>query len=285
MTGYTSPCVADWRPEFVDADFQSATVNRGRHLGCAPRTDKPGDHAPIFEESFPLIPRAEWAGLVAEADAAGGMLDRLIVHRYDQDGEGTCTSNQEAQGDNVLQAIAFGKENVIPVSPISMYMQCAPGPSTGSAVGDLIDQHMRVGALPLDTPAARRIMGAHWTQGMDAVGYNKRKYWDGWETTAKHFRVAEAYDVTSEDGFITALLRGWPVGYGRSGHSILAVGVAMKSGTAYVRYINSWGAWGETRHGIQAYGYDSPSMYGSGARRYGCNAKISILVPPWHLAA
>lgn len=281
MTKYTSPCVLHWEADYVDADFQASHVNNGRALGCSPATEKAGTFAPIFEESFPLIPASEWPDLVAEQDRLGGGLDRLIVHRYDQDGEGTCTSNQEAQGGNVLQAIQFGKDRVIPCSPISIYMQVAPGPNTGSAVGDCLRQHQRVGALPLDTPRARELMGAQWTQGMDAVGYNKRKYWTGWEDTARYFRIDRHYDVTTPEGFITALLRGWPVGYGRSQHSILGVGVAMNNGVAYVRYINSWGAWGETRHGIQAYGYDSPRNYGTGAARYGCNAKVSVVVPPW----
>jgi hypothetical protein len=66
--------------------------------------------------------------------------------------------------------------------------------------------------------------------------------------------------VRSYDGFITALLRGYPVVYGRSGHSICAVRPVFKGNKLYVKYANSWGNWGEN-----GYGYDSENMIRAGA--------------------
>lgn len=280
---YTSPIFQTWSDQSLDVDFQAA-VPPGMSLGAMPpRPDT--FRGPMFEEKFPLMTDAEIKDFVKDQDDHNGNLDRLIVHRYDQNGEGTCTCNAGAQKYNVLAARQFGKHRVIPQSPISIYMKIAPGPNTGSAVGDCLEQQMETGSLPIDSPEARAIMGQHAADAhfMRAVGYNRSLYKSGWEKTADWFKVQEFYEIDSSRGFLTALCRGWPVHYGRSGHSILAVRLAMKSSTVYVIYINSWGAWGEALHGIKAYGLDSPSAYGTGASRYGAHCACSVVIPPWEV--
>lgn len=280
---YESPIFQTWSDRWLDVDFR-AVAPAGRMLGANEPTISTFVGQP-FEEAFPLLTDAEIRDFVKSQDDQGGNLDRLIVHRYDQDGEGTCTCNAGAQKYNVLAARQFGKHRVVPQSPISIYMKIAPGPNTGSSVGDCLEQQQDVGSLPIDTPEARAIMGQHATAAkfMRPTGYSKSLYQTGWETTADWFKVHEAYEIDTAQGFLTALCRGWPVHYGRSGHSILAVRLALKGNTVYVIYVNSWGAWGETLHGIQAYGLDSPSAYGTGASRYGAHCACSVIVPPWEV--
>jgi hypothetical protein len=280
---YTSPIFQTWSDQSLDVDFRAA-VPSGMSLGAMPpRPDT--FRGPAFEEAFPLMTDAEIQDFIKDQDDHDGNLDRLVTHRYDQDGEGTCTCNAGAAKYNVIAARQFGKDRVIPQSPISIYMKIASGPNTGSAVGDCLEQQMETGSLPIDTPETRAIMGEHASDAhfMRAVGYNKSLYKSGWEKTADWFKVQEFYEIDSSRGFLTALCRGWPVHYGRSGHSILAVRPALKGSTIYVVYLNSWGSWGETLHGIKAYGLDSPSAYGTGASRYGAHCACSVVVPPWEV--
>ena len=280
---YTSPIFDSWSDRWLDVDFR-ANVPEGMSLEAVPQSDDTF-RGSQFEESFPLMTDAEVKDFIEDQDQHGGNLDRLVTHRYDQNGEGTCTCNAGAAKYNILAARQFGRDRVIPQSPISIYMKIASGPNTGSAVGDCLDQQRKTGSLPIDTPEARAIMGeyASGAHFMRAVGYDRRLYKDGWETTADWFKVHEFYQIDSAAGFKTALCRGWPVHYGRSGHSILGVRLAIKSGTIYVVYLNSWGAWGEELNGIRAYGLDSPSAYGTGAQRYGAHCACSVIVPPWEM--
>lgn len=283
---YESPIFSSWNDKFLDVDFR-ANVPSGMSLGASERTIDTFRAPVIFEEKFKLMTDAELIDFIKEQDAQDGNLDRLVVHRYDQNGEGTCTCNAGAAKYNIIAARQFGKDRVIPQSPISIYMKIASGPNTGSGVGDCLEQQIEYGSLPIDLPASRAIMGK-WADSahfMRAVGYDRKLYKTGWEDTGDWFKIQEYYEIDTPQGFKTALANGWPVHYGRSGHSILAVRLALKGNTIYVIYLNSWGAWGETLHGIQAYGLDSPSAYGTGASRYGAHCACSVVVPPWEIAA
>jgi len=282
---YTSPIFEKWSDKWLDADFQSNQVNLdGRSLGAIPQQEDTF-RAPVFEDSFQSMTDAELKEWIVDQDEHNGSLDRFVVHGYDQDGEGTCTCNAEAAELNIIQTLQFGRDRVCLVSPISIYMRIARGPNTGSAVGDALEQTMSPGALPIDTPQTRAIMGQYAAQAhfMRPVGYSQSLYQPGWEKTAAWFRSHEYYDVKTAAGACTAIARGYPYHYGRSGHSILGVRLALKSNVIYVVYLNSWGSWGESLHGLRSYGLDSPSMYGTGASRYGAHCTCSVAVPPWEV--
>jgi hypothetical protein len=283
---YTSPIFETWSDKILDIDFRS-NVPEGMSLGASERNADTFRAPIVFEEKFKLLTDAEIIDFIKEQDARGGNLDRLVVHRYDQNGEGTCTCNAGAAKYNILAARQFGKDRVCPQSPISIYMKIASGPNTGSGVGDCLKQQVNIGSLPIDISESRIIMGKYANDAhfMRAVGYDRRLYKSGWEVTADWFKIHEYYEIDTAQGFKTALANGWPVHYGRSGHSILGVRLAVKSNTIYVIYLNSWGAWGETLNGIKAYGLDSPSAYGTGAQRYGAHCACSVVVPPWEIAA
>ena len=287
---YTSPIfdqiTDDSGSKFIDCDFRSKEINEKRFsLACSPEMAPKGTYAPILEDraDFDIIPKSEWSDRIEEMDNSGGGLERFIIWTYDQGSEGTCTSNQESQKGNVIDGLQYGIDNVVIRSPISIYMEVAPGPRTGSSVGGNLVQHRTVGALPITMDRNRDIMGEFWEErhSMTATGYSKSKYKSEWEDTAKYIRIDEFYEIATSGGFVTALFNGWPVGYGRQSHSILALRPVMKNGVVYVIYINSWGVWGFSINDRKAYGLDSPSQYGTGASRYGCNCVCSTVVPPW----
>ncbi len=284
---YTSPIFAELEKQpgigrFVDSDFRNKEVNPdGFMLATSPDNAPRGTYAPVLEDKagFTIIDKSEWPDRIEEMDQQGGGLERFIIHIYNQGREGTCTSQQESQKGNVVDCMQFGPDEVVLRSPISIYMQVAPGPGTGSSVGENLVQTRTVGALPLADSATNEEI----KHAMSSTGYKRSKYKDGWEEHASMLRSDEYFEIDTSAGFVTALFNGWPVGYGRQGHSILALRPVMRNGTVYVMYVNSWGEWGAVINGRKAYGFDSPSQYGTGATRYGCNCLCSNVVPPWQL--
>jgi len=210
---------------------------------------------PVFEDAIPLIPRDQWPTAIKAIDDAGGSLDLLVSRIYDQGQEGSCVSNATCQSLEIAQAIRRGKKHVIHLSAISLYKRVGGSPGSGSMVSANMREILGRGVLPLKSAEN----DARFPHTMPNTGFYT-KYPAGWEKTAIRFRGHEVFDVRSYDGFITALIRGYPVVYGRDGHSICAVRPVYKNGQLYVKYANSWGNWGD-----KGYGYDSESKIRRGA--------------------
>lgn len=247
---------------------------RGPPAGALPEVAATGDE-PVFEDAIPLIPSDQWPTAIAAIDEAGGSLDLLVTRIFNQGQEGSCVSNATCQGHQIIQCISRGKSGVIDLAAISLYKRTGSGPNSGSMVSANMREIIARGVLPLDTPLNRErfshvMPNTGWRVPMPA----------GWEQTAKLFRGHEVFDVRSFDGFITALLRGYPVVYGRDGHSICAVRPTYRSGRLYVKYANSWGNWGEA-----GFGYDSEAKIRSGANwafalRTVVEPKVAVAVEP-----
>ncbi len=255
------------RPECLDV----TEIPRGRFSGCLPRQGKIGEYASIFEENVPVIPRSEWQSVLEEHKPK---LSPLSVYQYDQNGEGTCTSNAGNQSLCYTYAKQFGRKWVMPTSPIVAYKRCARGPNTGSSVSCIMRQLREVGTLPIDNPENRLKMaaaGLNPAHTLKAVGYYQ-KMPEGWRETAKHFRIEEYYDIRSVEGMFSALLLGFPIVYGRSGHAIMGADATKKDGQWYIRYHNSWGNWGD-----DGYGYDSERYLGRSSAAYGAVAVRSVI--------
>lgn len=94
------------------------------------------------------------------------------------------------------------------------------------------------------------------------------------EETAKNFRLDEFYEITSVDGFFSALFHGFSILYGRSGHAIHGVDIVKRSGDWYCKYDNSWGNWGESGFGFDSISY----IQRTGAYRW-AYAFQSIIAP------
>jgi hypothetical protein len=244
---------------------ESEAIAKGAEpaFGQAPRPppgiideENPLAGEPTFEDSIPLIPREQWPTIIKAIDDNGGSLDLLVTRIYDQKSEGSCVSNATCQALEIAQAIRRGRKGVVHLSAISLYKRCGSSPGSGSMVSTNLKEILGVGVLPLDNAENK----AKFLHTMPNTGFYG-KYPEGWKETAVRFRGHEVFDVRSFDGFITALLRGYPVVYGRSGHSICAVRPVYRDGQLFVKYANSWSPeWGD--HG---YGYDSESKIRAGA--------------------
>ena len=174
------------------------------------------------------------------------------------------------------QAAQFGLANVTLLSPMSLYKRIGSSASSGAMVSDALDEVEGDGILPLDTPENRTRFGDHVHP---ATGFG-RLLPAGWQGTAKNFRISERLIVSSTQALISCLLSGHPVVVGREGHSILYLRPVISKGRMLVKYVNSWGNWGEGFGTLAGgFGYDTQSQFEQSARW--AFAARSLVVPTW----
>lgn len=231
-------------PEFVAGDLGVGI--RGLSSLC-------GNYADVV----PTLSRSEIMAEIEKIDAAGGGSERLCTRIYNQGREGSCVANAFAAANENRQAVQFGKDRVTPLSAISLYKRIGSSPQSGAMVSDGIEEMVSRGILPLDTPENRARFGDHV---MPNTGFSTR-YPSGWESTAKLFAGAEYHVVRSVDSLLTALVNQHPVVVGRSQHSICYLRPMVKNGRLVVKYVNSWGQWGDAGGDFEyGFGYDSESL-------------------------
>lgn len=240
--------------EFVDVDFTRqpqfvfGDVGSSAFRGMACFEDRFGDQ---------IIPQEQWPALIDKLDADNSGMENLVVEVKNQKNEGSCVGNMATQGMQVLDALEHGKQNAVVLSAISCYKQIGSSPNSGAMVSDALEALTEVGVMPLDTPTNREKFG---TAVMPATGFYSQWPAD-WKLTAKKFRLHESFVIRTVDGLMTSLFKGWPVGVGRQGHSILYVRPAKRNGSIGVVYVNSWGDWGFSAGDFQSgFGFDSMSL-------------------------
>lgn len=225
---------------WTDVDFSSQLYERGC-LGS-------GDLSKFasFEERYANIAQSEWQRLAKLEEDAGGGLDKLISRVKNQRNEGSCVGNATTSAVEILHNRMFGGK--LCLSAIFTYQGIGTSPNSGAMVSAALDEISTVGCLPEDTPENRAKYGDHV---MPPTGFYTRRP-GGYKETAKKFRVTEWLVGRTFDGLISALLRGYPVVVGRDGHSICYCRVMFVNGSIRVKYVNSWGNWGDG-----GFGYDS----------------------------
>lgn len=217
-----------------------------------------------FEASSPVLSDREIDAAITAIEAAGGGAERLVTRIYSQGQEGSCVANATSQSHEVVQAKQFGKENVIHLSAISLYKRIGRSPGSGANVSDGLDEMVKRGILPLDTPENRARFGVHV---MPNTGFYE-KYPQEWESTARMFCGVEYTVIRTLQGMKTALVKQQPVVVGRQGHSICYVGLIRKNGRLLAPYPNSWSLnWGSPFGDMKAgFGFDSERQIGMSAQ-------------------
>lgn len=234
--------------QFLDVDFTKYPQYVRGYLHV-------GDHrCAAYGDTTRLIPESEWQAEVAKIDAAGGGADLLVTRIYNQKQEGSCVANATSQSHEIMQAKQHGKDKVVHLSAMSLYKRIGSGPQSGAMVSDGLDEMAKTGILPLDNPENRARFG---DKVMENTGWSN-KYPADWQATAKRFRALEWTVIQSPQEMATALLNQHPVVVGRSGHSICYTRLMYKNGSPIVKYVNSWGDWGDA-----GFGYDSLGMWRS----------------------
>ena len=236
---------------FIDVDFtQDPRFTPG---DCSPRTFGlpvvPGLFSAYADEA-PVYPEKDWPGMADAMAKAGGGCSQLVTRIYNQQSEGSCVANATSQSHEIVQAVQFGKDRVVHLSAISLYKRIGRSASSGAMVSDGLEEMSLKGILPLDDEANK----ARFKHTMPNTGF-KTPYPDGWEETAKLFRGHEWLVVNAVEELVSALFNQQPVVVGRSGHSICYCDPVYKDGSLVVKYVNSWGDWGD-----EGYGYDSTKL-------------------------
>lgn len=253
----------DLDPRWIDVDFPNQPEYTRGDLGV--RFDS--KMFTRFDEAFDVIPESQWKELAAEMDRLGTGCDQLVTRILNQRNEGSCVANAWTQAHQILQALQFGKANVVQLSAISLYKRIGRSPGSGAMVSDGMDEIEERGILPLDTPENRAKFG---DAVMPPTGFYT-KYPPNWEATAKKFRGVEFYTIRSVAELQSALFQQFPVVVGRAGHSICYCRPVYRDGTLLDKYANSWGDWGD-----KGFGYDSMRLIRSSASYCFCLRSIVV---------
>ena len=237
-------------PYLIDYDFPADPLYTYGDLGVAAFS---GVARSLYADEAPVYPEKDWPDLVR---LANGGCSKLVTRIYDQKNEGSCVANACSQAHEIIQAYQFGRDLVTHLSAISLYKRIGRSANSGAMVSDGLDEMAEKGVLPLDNPENRAKYGAHV---MPNTGF-RTAYPAGWEATAARFKAHEWLIVDSVNELISALLNQHPVVVGRSGHSICYCDPVYQGSSLLVKYVNSWGDWGE-----QGFGYDSSRLIRSSA--------------------
>lgn len=188
-----------------------------------PRTDKPFEACPplMSAPGFDVIPQSEWQQWIE----SGVNTSFYVWYVSNQKNVGSCASES---GCNGLAAIreAAGLPRV-EFNPYGVYGRVNGGSDSGSTLSANLKFLRDYGAFP--EAVWPRSKG--WRENPSAAAYAE----------AKKYRIHEFYEVSSWLELGSALLRGWLIYWGYSGHAIL--GVDLLSDSKF-RYLNSWGQWG-----------------------------------------
>ena len=219
----------------------------GFRAGCLPRRSRYGDICAPFADQIKVIPREKWAGMIGEIS-----LREKVEIVFDQNGYGSCATESSTQSDQVCRA-AIGLP-FVQLNPLFVYHTTSGGGDNGSNIDDNLVFLREKGVAP--ESIWPRSKGFRATPSKEAYA------------EALKYRIVEFFDIASWEEFGTALLLGFPVVFGYSGHSILATELIDET---TLEYVNSWGDWGDKGFGRLK---SSSIMW-----QYGAWAVRSVVVP------
>ncbi len=200
-------------------------IPEGKATGCNPRKTEFGDCCKVLEDVVDIIPRDKWSGLIGKVDL------RLKVKQVIDQGQiGSCATCSTTQGVMISRELAGF--NFVMLNPLSIYRITSGGRDNGSSIDENLQQARNVGILPEE----------YWPY---SKGFRADPP-DGWEKVAAPYRIDEFFDIEDIEQVGTALLKGFAVVFGWSGHSCIMT--SLKS-TTEAEYCNSWGDWGDQGFG------------------------------------
>jgi len=187
---------------------------------------------PVQEVCKPLsaviktIPVEKWPQMIGEIS----LRPRGPKPPYDQGPVGSCASEGGVGGLHIIRNVAGLPEKRL--NPYFVYNDTSGGRDNGSNILDNLASLRTRGVAPQDVwPRSKG-----WRAEPSAEA--KRE--------ALKYRIDEFYYIENWEQFGTALLKGFPVVFGYSGHAIVAVELLS---TNSLLYLNSWGDWGDDGHG------------------------------------
>ena len=212
--------------------------SEGRKAGLLPRVSKRGQVCSFFPKGW-VIPKSEWAGILAQPDHM--RLRPSVPVILDQDGVGSCATEATAQ--TIMTLRSFNGQKFEKLNPWFIYYTTSGGSDRGSNIDSNLKFARDNGCAPESI----------WPR---SKGWRARPSEEAKEA-AKNYKILEFYDIRNSEELGSALLLGFPVAYGRSGHAITAVDLVTPT---TMRYANSWGNWGDEGFAVESinrvnYGY------------------------------
>jgi len=204
--------------------------------GLLERVGRFGSDCPILSEQpgFDIIPEAEWEGLIL---AEKPNLSSLAWYVSSQASVGSCA----AEAINNMVAVIREQMGLprVKFNPYAMYHFSSGGSDRGSTLSENLQIARDDGCVP-----------------MSLWGREK-----GWRATPSdealaarvNYRIDEYYGVANWAEMMTALIRGWGIYWGYSGH---AIGGVDPLNSSQFMLLNSWGQWGRgTDYSTMNYGF------------------------------
>ena len=213
-----------------------------------------GDPFGDFEAENLMVPRADWEDL---AGAMAPTLAKCVRTVHNQGREGSCVANACCGAYEQAAFIQFGPSVYRELSPMSLYERIGRTAQSGAYIPDGIRELSDRGVLPADNADNRD----RYDIVYPPTGFNPRRLARlDWEPVGALFRTSRVLKVNTFDAWISALLRGCPIVYGRQGHAIYSHRPVKDGYTWYAGYVNSWGrSWGDVVNDDvgRGLGYDS----------------------------
>lgn len=203
--------------------------------GVSPRTDQPGDSCPFLRAApgFRVVPESEWPQWIE----SGINLSAFVVTVFNQGSVGSCASESCCGALKVVREMCGLPR--IEFNPYGVYGRVNGGSDSGSSLTDNLAFVRDKGAFP--ESAWPRSKGWQPTPSSEAYA------------EAKKYRIDEYYEIANWAEFASAMLQGWVVYWGYSGHAI--VGVDLLNDQQFL-YLNSWGKWGQaSKYNPIGYGF------------------------------
>lgn len=186
------------------------------------------DRARPVTEVIEVIPEQFWDELAASQWHAA----KDLCYRYtlDQDGIGSCAA-ESACGTKAACDTRQGLPMVL-YNPLGTYYTTSGGSDRGSVIGENLELIVSQGCFPEEVwPRSKGFRAEPSKEAKEIAGF---------------FRLREFFTVTDTASLVSALLQGYNVHAGYSGH---AISFSRYMGKGVLRFKNSWGQWGEDGFG------------------------------------
>jgi len=185
------------------------------------------------QPGFDVIPSNQWGDYIA----AGANLSSYPWHNLNQRSVGSCASETVVNTLMIVRAQA-GLPRVLG-NPYGIYGRVNGGSDRGSSLEANLSFIRKYGMFPENVWPRSKGWRAKPSEAAYEAAYN--------------YRLDEYYRVTNWAEFGSALLRGWVIQWGYSGHSITGCDLLN---TEQFMYLNSWGNWGsKTEYSELPYGF------------------------------
>jgi len=231
-------------PLFVDVEHEFS--------GYIEDPDGESHFGSAWPDTLRIYDRSEWRDRARELENAGFAATNYLRPYNNQHPESSCVYNAAEVCLRYIRNRTLGNKYEMKLSPMSGYCRVTTRRHSGSTMWGALGQVSEIGLLPersseytsteLKALHRRSVTMCRHTFHQNTPFMQARYLPEGFEQTARHFRVLEWIRIDNEEQFASALLAPYPICYGRNGHSIAAVQLDFNGREPFAKYLDSYGA-------------------------------------------